>query len=95
MTTSIRSTFFAASLVALLAASGLTGCAEGVTAPTTVSSRREPGSGALAGLGGGRDGNTPSPAEGRAFERPSRDTEAHSDRDARSFSRNFDCRMCR
>lgn len=92
MTPSTRSTFFAASFVALLAATGLTGCAETIT---TASSRREPGSGALAGLGGGRDGNTPAPAESRAFERPARDTEAHSDRDARSFSRNFDCRMCR
>lgn len=95
MTPSTRSTFFAASFVALLAATGLTGCAESLTAPTTASSRREPGSGALAGLGGGRDGNTPAPAESRAFERPARDTDAHSDRDARSFSRNFDCRMCR
>lgn len=91
MSTSTRSTFFAASFVALLAASGLTGCAETVTA----SSRHEPGIGALASLGGGREANTPPPAESRAVERPAPASEARADRETRSFSRNFDCRMCR
>lgn len=83
-------TLLATSFVLLLAATSLTGCAETVSA----SSRREPGSGALAALGGGREANTPPPAENRAFDRPMRDRDP-APREAREARFEFVCRQCR
>ncbi|MBS2012337.1 MAG: hypothetical protein JST00_05600 [Deltaproteobacteria bacterium] len=81
----------AASFVALFAISGLTGCAETVTA----SSRISGGTGALPSLGGGRAANTPAPQEARIVERPVRDRDARGVRESRFTRVDFDCRMCR
>jgi hypothetical protein len=84
------STLLAASFVVLLAATGLTGCAETVT----VSSRHEPGTGALGALSGGRAANTPAAIDARVADRPTRSREP-APREVRSTRFEPVCRMCR
>lgn len=85
------STLLAASFVVLLAATGLTGCAETVTA----SSRHEPGTGALGALSGGREANTPPASDTRSADRPARERDSQSVRDSRYTRVEFVCRQCR